>query len=98
MLQPLSNMHEALDGYRKYSNPIVSFFFFCEDRIIYTMQDLVNRAHIGELWEVALSKTTTALRTHLSYCSDPNLMLDLKNLTILFVDTSAVWFSCKSVF
>ncbi|KAB0374851.1 hypothetical protein FD755_013343, partial [Muntiacus reevesi] len=87
VLQPLSNMHETLDGYRKYSNQIVGFFFFCENRILHTMQDLVNRAHIGELWEMALSKTTAALRTHLSYCSDPNLMLDLKNLTIQFFDT-----------
>ena len=62
------------------------------------MQDLVNRAHIGELWEMALSKTIAALRTHSSYCSDPNLVLDFKNLTMLFVDTSGVWFSCKSVF
>lgn len=85
-------MHETLDGYRKYSNQIVGFFFFCEDRILHTMQDLVNRAHIGELWEMALSKTTAALRTHLSYCSDPNLMLDLKNLTMLFVDTQLYGF------
>jgi len=75
-----------------------AFFFFCEDHILHTMQDLVNRAHIGELWEMALSKTIAALHTHSSYCSDPNLMLDFKNLTMLFVDTSGVWFSCKSVF
>ena len=97
LLQPLSNTHKTLDGYRKYFNQIVSFFF-CEDHILHTMQDLVNRAHIGELWEMALSKTIAALRTRSSYCSDPNLMLDFKNLTMLFVDTSGVWFSCKSVF
>ena len=73
-------------------------FFVVEDHILHTTQGLVNRAYIDELWEMALSKTIAALRTRSSYCSDPNLMLDFKNLTMLFVDTSGVWFSCKSVF
>ncbi|RMC01326.1 hypothetical protein DUI87_22115 [Hirundo rustica rustica] len=89
-------------------------------------QGLVNRAYIDELWEMALSKTIAALRTHStlqgdqrsalgsdsrghgagarcplvnaafssvlpplqSYCSsDPGLVLDLKNLIVLFADT-----------
>ncbi|KAM6313352.1 exocyst complex component 6B isoform 2-T2 [Aegotheles albertisi] len=86
VLQPPSNMHETLDGYRKYFNQIVGFFVV-EDHILHTTQGLVNRVYIDELWEMALSKTIAALRTHSSYCSDPGLVLDLKNLIVLFADT-----------
>ncbi|NWU69590.1 EXC6B protein, partial [Pterocles burchelli] len=79
-------VHETLDGYRKYFNQIVGFFVV-EDHILHTTQGLVNRAYIDELWEMALSKTIAALRTHSSYCSDPSLVLDLKNLIVLFADT-----------
>ncbi|XP_012891216.1 PREDICTED: exocyst complex component 6B [Dipodomys ordii] len=66
-------------------------FFVVEDHILHTTQGLVNRAYIDELWEMALSKTIAALRTHSSYCSDPNLVLDLKNLIVLFADTLQVY-------
>ncbi|XP_048457033.1 exocyst complex component 6B-like [Rhincodon typus] len=86
VLQPPSNMHETLDGYRRYFNQIVGFFVV-EDHILHTTQGLVNRVYIDQLWELAVSKTMSALRTHSSYCSDPNLVLDLKNLLVLFADT-----------
>uniref|UniRef100_A0A6I8PC73 Exocyst complex component n=1 Tax=Ornithorhynchus anatinus TaxID=9258 RepID=A0A6I8PC73_ORNAN len=85
-----SRSHETLDGYRKYFNQIVGFFVV-EDHVLHTTQGLVNRAYIDELWEMALSKTVAALRTHSSYCSDPNLVLDLKNLIVLFADTLQVY-------
>lgn len=31
---------------------------------MHTTQGLVNRAYVEELWELALSKTIAALRTH----------------------------------
>ncbi|XP_043099795.1 exocyst complex component 6B isoform X2 [Puntigrus tetrazona] len=86
VLQPHSNMHETLEGYRRYFNQIVGFFVV-EDHILHTTQGLVNRAYVEELWELALSKTIAALRTHSSYCTDPDLILDLKNLIVLFADT-----------
>ncbi|KAM3937195.1 exocyst complex component 6B isoform 4-T4 [Leptodactylus fuscus] len=86
VLQPPSNMHETLDGYRKYFHQIVGFFVV-EDHILHTTGGLVNRAYVDELWDLALSKTMAALRTHSSYCSDPNLVLDLKNLIVHFADT-----------
>uniref|UniRef100_A0A9J8DDH9 Exocyst complex component n=1 Tax=Cyprinus carpio carpio TaxID=630221 RepID=A0A9J8DDH9_CYPCA len=64
-----------------------AFFFVVEDHILHTTQGLVNRAYVEELWELALSKTIAALRTHSSYCTDPDLILDLKNLIVLFADT-----------
>ncbi|XP_047667212.1 exocyst complex component 6B isoform X4 [Tachysurus fulvidraco] len=86
VLQPHSNMHETLEGYRRYFNQIVGFFVV-EDHILHTTQGLVNRAYVEELWELALSKTIAALRTHSSYCTDPDLILDLKSLIVLFADT-----------
>uniref|UniRef100_A0A8C5BJA3 Exocyst complex component n=1 Tax=Gadus morhua TaxID=8049 RepID=A0A8C5BJA3_GADMO len=62
-LQPQSNMHETLEGYRCYFNQIVGFFVV-EDHILHTTQGLVNTAYVDELWELALSKTIAALRTH----------------------------------
>ncbi|XP_073763243.1 exocyst complex component 6B isoform X2 [Danio rerio] len=79
-------LHETLEGYRRYFNQIVGFFVV-EDHILHTTQGLVNRAYVEELWELALSKTIAALRTHSSYCTDPDLVLDLKNLIVLFADT-----------
>uniref|UniRef100_A0A8K9UMQ1 Exocyst complex component 6B n=1 Tax=Oncorhynchus mykiss TaxID=8022 RepID=A0A8K9UMQ1_ONCMY len=64
-----------------------SRFFVVEDHILHTTQGLVNRAYVEELWELALSKTIAALRTHSSYCTDPDLVLDLKNLIVLLADT-----------
>ncbi|KAJ8262599.1 hypothetical protein GJAV_G00168220 [Gymnothorax javanicus] len=86
VLQPHSNMHETLDGYRRFFNQIVGFFVV-EDHVLHTTRGLVNRAYVEELWELALSKTIAALRTHSSYCTDPDLVLDLKNLIVLFADT-----------
>ncbi|TSL34635.1 Exocyst complex component 6B [Bagarius yarrelli] len=86
VLQPHSNMHETLEGYRRYFNQIVGFFVV-EDHVLHTTQGLVNRAYVEELWELALSKTIAALRTHSSYCTDPDLILDLKSLIVLFADT-----------
>ncbi|XP_035392572.1 exocyst complex component 6B isoform X5 [Electrophorus electricus] len=79
-------LHETLEGYRRYFNQIVGFFVV-EDHVLHTTRGLVNRAYVEELWELALSKTIAALRTHSSYCTDPDLILDLKNLIVLFADT-----------
>ncbi|GAB1290998.1 Exocyst complex component 6B [Apodemus speciosus] len=76
VLQPPSNMHETLDGYRKYFNQIVGFFVV-EDHILHTTQGLVNRAYIDELWEMALSKTIAALRTHSVYGFPVNQLFDM---------------------
>uniref|UniRef100_A0A8C3AE65 Exocyst complex component n=1 Tax=Cyclopterus lumpus TaxID=8103 RepID=A0A8C3AE65_CYCLU len=86
VLQPHSNMHETLEGYRRYFNQIAGFFVV-EDHVLHTTQGLVNRAYVEELWELALSKLIAALRTHSSYCDNPDLVLDLKNLIVLFADT-----------
>ncbi|TRY55569.1 hypothetical protein DNTS_023162 [Danionella cerebrum] len=86
VLQPQSNMHETVEGYRKYFNQIVGFFVV-EDHILHATQGLVTRAFTEELWNMALSKVIAVLRTHSSYCNDPDLVLELKNLIVIFADT-----------
>ncbi|XP_056153767.1 exocyst complex component 6 [Lampris incognitus] len=86
VLQPQPNMHETVDGYRKYFNQIVGFFVV-EDHILHATQGLVTRAFTEELWNMALSKIIAVLRTHSSYCNDPDLVLELKNLIVIFADT-----------
>ncbi|XP_051968995.1 exocyst complex component 6-like isoform X1 [Xyrauchen texanus] len=86
VLQPHSNMHETVEGYRKYFNQIVGFFVV-EDHILHATQGLVTRAFTDELWNMALSKIIAVLRTHSSYCNDPDLVLELKNLIVIFADT-----------
>ncbi|RXN02059.1 Exocyst complex component 6 [Acipenser ruthenus] len=86
VLQPQSSMHETVEGYRKYFNQIVGFFVV-EDHILHATQGLVTRAYIDELWNMALYKIIAVLRTHSSYCSDPDLVLELKNLIVIFADT-----------
>ncbi|KAK2505286.1 hypothetical protein MC885_010519 [Smutsia gigantea] len=89
VLQPHSNMHETVDGYRRYFTQIVGFFVV-EDHILHVTQGLVTRAYTDELWNMALSKIIAVLRAHSSYCTDPDLVLELKNLIVIFADTLQV--------
>nr|XP_033797775.1 exocyst complex component 6 isoform X2 [Geotrypetes seraphini] len=86
VLQPQSNMHETVEGYRKYFSQIVGFFVV-EDHILHVTQGLVTRTFTDELWNMALAKIIAVLRTHSSYCTDPDLVLELKNLIVVFADT-----------
>ncbi|XP_053269174.1 exocyst complex component 6 isoform X2 [Pleuronectes platessa] len=86
VLQPHANMHETVEGYRRYFNQIVGFFVV-EDHILHATHGLVTRAFTDELWNMALSKIIAVLRTHSSYCEDPDLVLELKNLIVIFADT-----------
>ncbi|XP_051927034.1 exocyst complex component 6 isoform X5 [Hippocampus zosterae] len=86
VLQPQANMHETVEGYRRYFNQIVGFFVV-EDHILHATQGLVTKAFTDELWNMALAKIIAVLRTHSSYCEDPDLVLELKNLIVIFADT-----------
>uniref|UniRef100_A0A673AQJ5 Exocyst complex component n=1 Tax=Sphaeramia orbicularis TaxID=375764 RepID=A0A673AQJ5_9TELE len=63
VLQPQANMHETVEGYRRYFNQIVGFFVV-EDHILHATRGLVTRAFTDELWNMALSKIIAVLRTH----------------------------------
>ncbi|XP_063291193.1 exocyst complex component 6 isoform X2 [Pelobates fuscus] len=86
VLQPQSNMHETVEGYRKYFSQIVGFFVV-EDHILHVTQGLVTGTYTTDLWNMAQSKIIAVLRTHSSYCTDPDLVLELKNLIVVFADT-----------
>ncbi|XP_053306061.1 exocyst complex component 6 isoform X4 [Spea bombifrons] len=86
VLQPQSNMHETVEGYRKYFSQIVGFFVV-EDHILHVTEGLVTAAYTAELWNMAQSKIIAVLRTYSSYCTDPDLVLELKNLIVVFADT-----------
>uniref|UniRef100_A0A671S2C4 Exocyst complex component n=1 Tax=Sinocyclocheilus anshuiensis TaxID=1608454 RepID=A0A671S2C4_9TELE len=84
VLQPQSNMVSI----RLMPTPIMLCrFFVVEDHILHATQGLVTRAFTDELWNMALSKIIAVLRTHSSYCNDPDLVLELKNLIVIFADT-----------
>ncbi|KAM4525842.1 exocyst complex component 6 isoform X4 [Fundulus heteroclitus] len=86
VLAPQANMHETVEGYRRYFNQIVGFFVV-EDHILHATRGLVTRAFTDELWNMALSKIIAVLRTNSSYCDDPDLVLELKNLIVICADT-----------
>ncbi|XP_067003143.1 exocyst complex component 6B isoform X5 [Anabrus simplex] len=86
VLQPPTNMHETITGYRAYIHGIVGFFVV-EDHVLNTGNGLVNRTYLDEVWNMALSKIVNALRTHSAYCTDATLMLKIKNLIMLFNTT-----------
>lgn len=86
VLQPPTNMHETITGYRAYIHGIVGFFVV-EDHVLNTGNGLVNRTYLDEVWSMALSKIVNALRTHSAYCTDATLMLKIKNLIMLFNTT-----------
>ncbi len=85
-LQPPTNMHEEIDGYRTFFHGIVGFFV-CEDHILNTGGGLVSREYLEEVWSGALSKIIGTLRNHSAYCTDAALMLKIKNLMMLFAST-----------
>ncbi|XP_078499530.1 exocyst complex component 6 isoform X2 [Lissotriton helveticus] len=86
VLQPQASMHETVEGYRRYFSQVAGFFVV-EDHILHVTQGLVTKAYTDELWNMALSKLVAVLRTHSSYCSDPDIVLELKNLIVVFADT-----------
>nr|SVE85342.1 EOG090X01NK [Daphnia pulicaria] len=85
-LQPPTNMHETIEGYRQYFHGIVGFFVV-EDHVMNTASTLVNRSYLDDVWNIAVSKIASSVRTHSSYCTDPALMLKIKNLVMLFSST-----------
>lgn len=83
-LNPPSNMYESLDAYKLYFHDVVGFFVV-EDHILNTTSELVNRAYMDELWEMAVSKIAAELRRNCAKSSGN--MLEIKNLILLFCHT-----------
>lgn len=86
VLQPPTNMHESIMGYKSYIHSIVGFFVV-EDHVLNTGGTLVNRIYLDDVWGMAISKIVNALRTNSAYCTDAALMLRIKDLIMLFSTT-----------
>ncbi|CAM9393041.1 unnamed protein product [Lampetra fluviatilis] len=77
---------QTLDSYRKYFNQIVGFFVV-EERVLCSTRGLVERLHLLELWDSALTRVLAAVRTLATCSSEPELVRGLKELLISFADT-----------
>lgn len=86
VLQPPTNMHENIIGYKNYIHSVVGFFVI-EDHILNTAGTLVNRIYLDDVWNMGISKVVNALRTNSAYCTDAALMLKIKDLIMLFSTT-----------
>ncbi|KAL1122743.1 hypothetical protein AAG570_003070 [Ranatra chinensis] len=86
VLQPPTNMHESIEGYRTYLHSVTGFFVV-EDHVLNTGNGLVTRSYLDDLWGLSVTKIVNALRTHSAYCTDATLMLKIKNLIMLFITT-----------
>ncbi|KAG7175723.1 Exocyst complex component 6B-like 1 [Homarus americanus] len=54
-LQPPTNMHENLEGFRQYLHGVVGFFVI-EDHVLNTGNGLVTRPYLDEVWDMASGK------------------------------------------
>ncbi|XP_063963586.1 exocyst complex component 6B-like isoform X11 [Lytechinus pictus] len=85
-IQPQGNTYESLDHYKRYFHQILGFFVL-EDHVLSTTEGLVTREYLDDLWNTALSKIGSTLRNNSAYCTDATLLLRIKNLVVLFVQT-----------
>ncbi|XP_015781570.1 exocyst complex component 6B isoform X1 [Tetranychus urticae] len=86
VLQSPTNMHENIEGYKNYFCSVVGFFVI-ENHIYNTAPGLVTKIYLNEVWENALQSVIAVLRTYSSYCTDDQLMLQIKRIIILFSNT-----------
>ncbi|CAK9299178.1 unnamed protein product [Gordionus sp. m RMFG-2023] len=86
ILQPPQNqMNESLSSYQTYLREVAGFFIM-EDYIMVTTRKsgLINKPYLDELWDTTSTKSIALLKTKSAYCTDSLLILDLKNLIVLF--------------
>lgn len=86
VLQAPQTMHDNLDAYKNYIYSIVGFFIV-EDHVMNTGGDIVNKTYLDELWSSSLSRAVNVLSMSSSSCTDPNILLRIKNLIMLSITT-----------
>lgn len=86
VLQPPPGMHDNLDAYKLYICAIVGFFVV-EDRVKNTARDVVTTTYLEELWSTSLTKFVNEISMSSSSCTDPNILLRIKNLIMLSINT-----------
>lgn len=86
VLQPPPGMHDNLDAYKLYICAIVGFFVV-EDHVKNTAGDVVTSNYLEELWSSSLTKFVNEISMSSSSCTDPNILLRIKNLIMLSINT-----------
>jgi exocyst complex component 6 len=87
VLQAPQAMHDNLEAYKKYIYSFVGFFVV-EDHVMNTTGgEIVTRSYLEELWNISLAKCINVLSMSSSSCTDPNILLRIKNLIMLSITT-----------
>ncbi|KAM7364740.1 exocyst complex component Sec15 [Cochliomyia hominivorax] len=86
VLQPPPGMHDNLDTYKLYICAVVGFFVV-EDHVKNNAGDVVTTAYLEELWSTSLTKFVNEISMSSSSCTDPNILLRIKNLIMLSINT-----------
>jgi exocyst complex component 6 len=87
VLQAPQAMHDNLEAYKKYIYSIVGFFVV-EDHVMNTTGgEIVTRSYLEDLWTSSLGKAINVLSMSSSSCTDPNILLRIKNLIMLSITT-----------
>lgn len=93
-----ATIHESFDVFQAYFNQIVGFFVV-EDNVMNTTDGLVTRGTLDELWDMAIHKIGTVLRTQCNNLEDASMMLGIKELIVWFSHTlSGYGFSVSSLY
>lgn len=90
VLQAPQNMHDNLDAYKNYIYSIVGFFIV-EDHVMNTAGDVVIRSYLDDLWSTSLQRAVNVLSMSSSSCTDPNVLLRIKNLIMLSITTLKIY-------
>lgn len=86
VLQPPPGMHDNLEAYKTYICAIVGFFVV-EDHVKNTAGDVVTNAYLEDLWSNSLTRFVNEISMSSSSCTDPNILLRIKNLIMLSINT-----------
>ncbi len=62
-------------------------FFIIEDSILKSGNELMTRAQVDNLWEMAVAKIKLVLNEQFGYITNPETFLDVKKIVILFAKT-----------
>ncbi|CAF5076063.1 unnamed protein product, partial [Rotaria magnacalcarata] len=76
-------MHESFDAFKKYLQRVTGFFIV-EDHVMNTTEGLIDQRFYYELSERATQQLLAVLRRAVSASYNPDLMLDMKIVVVLF--------------
>ncbi len=86
ILQGPNAMHDNLDAYKNYIYSIVGFFVV-EDHVLHTGGEMISRSYLDDLWSSSITRAVNVLSMNTSSCTDPNILLRIKNLIMLSITT-----------